>query len=51
MTTEECALKSVTSQNLKKLANWPDWCAAFLKQLDATGTLVVKPILHSKALE
>jgi len=38
--------------NLKKLANWPDWHAAFLKQLDAhhdAGTFVA-PILHFTAL-
>ena len=53
MTDEERTLKSFTHRNLKKFANWPDWCAAFLKQLDAhhaAGTLV-EPILHSEALE
>jgi len=38
--------------NLKKLANWPDWRAAFLKQLDAhhdAGTFV-EPILRFAAL-
>jgi len=52
MTDEERALKSFTRRNLKKLSNWPEWRAAFLKQLDAhhaAGTLV-EPVLRSDAL-
>ena len=53
MTDEERKLKSFTRRNLKKLSNWPEWQAAFMKQLDAhhdAGTLAA-PVKRSEALQ